>query len=79
MNEHNYSQQFVLVFRTNINNKRHVKSITPLLNASSDIIRWNIDLSDIDNVLRVEATCADCGPLIELVKQAGYACEELTD
>ncbi|TLV03089.1 hypothetical protein [Dyadobacter luticola] len=76
----NYTtEEFVLVFRTNINRKKHVKSISRLLNNCGEIIRWNVDLTDIDNVLRIEATHPDCGPMIALVNRAGYACEELTD
>ncbi|WAC14381.1 hypothetical protein [Dyadobacter pollutisoli] len=73
------TEEFVLVFRTNINRKKDVRSLTPLLNACAGITKWNVDLSDIDNVLRIEATHPDCGPVIELVQKAGYACEELTD
>jgi hypothetical protein len=72
-------QNFILVFRTNINRKKDVKSLTPLFNNCSEILKWNIDLSDCDNVLRVEATHSDHAPVIHLVRQAGYACEELTD
>ncbi|MCE7064642.1 hypothetical protein [Dyadobacter sp. CY326] len=73
------NQLFILVFRTNINKKKDVKSLTPVLNGCSEILKWNVDLSDCDNVLRIEATHADHAPVIHLVKQAGYACEELTD
>ena len=72
-------QEFILVFRTNINRKKDVKSLTPLLDSCSEIIKWNIDLTDCDNVLRIEATHSDHAHVIHLVKQAGYACEELTD
>ena len=79
MNEDNFTEEFVLVFRTNINSKRHVKSISRLLDGQTGILKWNVDLSDIDNVLRVEVSKPDCAPVIALVRQAGYACEELTD
>ena len=72
-------QEFILIFRTNINRKKDVKSLSPLLNGCSEIIRWNIDLSDCDNVLRIEATHSNHEPVIHLVKKAGYHCEELTD
>jgi hypothetical protein len=78
--KNNYTtEEFVLVFRTNINRKKDVRSLSPLLNACAGITRWNVDLSDIDNVLRIEATHPDCRRVIELVQKAGYACEELTD
>ncbi|WP_353719587.1 hypothetical protein [Dyadobacter sp. 676] len=70
---------FVLVFKTNINNLRQVKSVAAMLDNCPDILKWNVDLADIDKVLRIEATHAQCAPMIELVRRAGYACEELTD
>ncbi|MCE6990002.1 hypothetical protein [Dyadobacter sp. CY323] len=79
MNDIYQTHDHILVFRTNINRKKHVRTISPLLNGCDTIKKWNVDLSDIDNVLRIEATHSDCAPVIELVKQAGYACEELTD
>ncbi|CAG5069231.1 hypothetical protein DYBT9623_01967 [Dyadobacter sp. CECT 9623] len=79
MNEEKFTQEFVLIFRTNINSKRHVRSISHLLDGQTEILKWNIDLSDIDKVLRIEARQPDCRPVIALVQQAGYACEELTD
>ncbi|NIJ54012.1 hypothetical protein [Dyadobacter arcticus] len=79
MKDNYTTAEFVLIFRTNINRKKHVRSVSHLLDSRKEIIRWNVDLSDIDNVLRIEATHPDCTPVIQLVTQAGYACEELTD
>ena len=79
MNDHSTTETFVLVFKTNINNPKQVKSIATVLDSCPDILKWNVDLADIDKVLRIEATHAECGPVIELVARAGYACEELTD
>lgn len=72
-------QGFILVFRTNINRKKDVKSLTPLFNNCAEIIKWNIDIADCDNVLRIEATNPNHEPVIRLVTKAGYNCEELTD
>ena len=79
MKDQYHPQQFVLVFRTNIYRKKDVKSVSSHLNGCEAIMKWNVDLSDIDNVLRIETTYNDCAPVIELIRQAGYACEELTD
>ncbi|MCF0050904.1 hypothetical protein LXM25_12595 [Dyadobacter sp. LJ53] len=79
MKTNSTNEEFVLVFRTNIHRKKDVKSLTPLLNGCSEIIKWNIDLADCDNVLRIEATHPNHEPVIHLVKKAGYNCEELTD
>lgn len=79
MNDHSVTEAFVLVFKTNINNPRQVKSIADTLDNCPEILKWTVDLADIDKVLRIEATHAQCEPMIELVTRAGYACEELTD
>lgn len=79
MNDPYNTEAFVLVFRTNITNTRQVKSISAALDRCPDIIKWNVDLSDIDKVLRIESTHENCGQVIGLVTSAGYACEELTD
>lgn len=46
----------LLIFQTDIKSKKKVKSIKPILNEHSDILKWSVDLEDIDNVLRIEAT-----------------------
>lgn len=79
MNDPRITDAFVLVFKTNISNPRQVKSIAATLDRCPEILKWNVDLADIDRVLRIEATHAQCEPVIELVTAAGYACEELTD
>jgi len=79
MNDPRITEAFVLVFKTNINNPRQVKLIANTLDTCPDILKWNVDLADVDKVLRIEATHGQCGRVIELVNRAGYACEELTD
>jgi hypothetical protein len=79
MNEHYIADDFVLVFKTNIKSKWALRALAPLLNAHHYILNWSVDLADIDRVLRIEATRPDCAPVIALVTQAGFHCEELTD
>jgi hypothetical protein len=69
----------VSVFKTNIQYKKQVQQLTPLLNSVSDINRWNIDLHDRDKILRIEADRHLFNEITKLIKQAGYHCEELTD
>ena len=69
----------ISVFKTNIQYKKQVRKISPLLNSISDINRWNIDLHDCDKVLRIEADKHLFKEITNLIKQAGYHCEELTD
>tara|TARA_R110002049_G_scaffold25956_3_gene90691 strand:- start:20894 stop:21112 length:219 start_codon:yes stop_codon:yes gene_type:complete len=70
----------LLIFQTDIKSKKKVKSLKPVLNSHSDIIHWSIDLEDIDNVLRIEATSNLLEEdVIDLVKIKGFNIEALTD
>ena len=53
--------------------------VAKLLDAENDILRWNIDRHDIDNVLRVETHHLHEQEIIVLVTGAGYYCEQLPD
>ena len=67
----------VLVFKTNVRNKKHVIEIANRLDQFADINKWNFDLQDKDSILRVETS--DLSPKIieNTLQQAGYYCEEL--
>ncbi|WP_024771443.1 hypothetical protein [Aquimarina macrocephali] len=70
----------LLIFRTDIKSKKKVKSLKPVLNNHSDIIKWSIDLEDIDNVLRIEATTnLSEVDVIDLVQIQGFFIKTLSD
>ncbi|WP_438425707.1 hypothetical protein [Aquimarina macrocephali] len=70
----------LLIFRTDIKSKKKVKSLKPVLNNHSDIIKWSIDLEDIDNVLRIEATTnLSEVDVIDLVQVQGFFIKTLSD
>ncbi|MBG6130257.1 hypothetical protein IWQ47_001660 [Aquimarina sp. EL_43] len=70
----------LLIFRTDIKSKKKVRSLKPVLNNHSDIIKWSIDLEDIDNVLRIEATTnLSEGDVIDLVEIQGFYIKTLSD
>ena len=69
----------ILAFKTNLSFKKDVKKISGLLNSEAEIMKWNVDLSDIDRILRVQPTQISANKIIEIVTAAGYSCEELTD
>lgn len=70
----------LLIFRTDIKSKKKVKSLKPVFNNHSDIIKWSIDLDDIDNVLRIEATTKlSEGDVIDLVEIKGFYIKTLSD
>jgi copper chaperone len=69
----------ILVFKTDVRSKKRVNEITPHLQKMKGIIKWNVDLQDVDKVLRIE--CASISPdaIEKILQQAGYYCKELTD
>ncbi|MFT3937097.1 MAG: hypothetical protein QM726_25950 [Chitinophagaceae bacterium] len=67
----------ILVFKTDARNKRRVNSLGQHLQHIKGIIRWNVDLQDVDNVLRIEAVSLAAGVVEKNLQQAGYYCEEL--
>ena len=69
----------ILVFKTNIRYKKHINAIQPYISNQSGIIKWNVDLKDVDKILRIETLDLNPAKIEGLVKRAGYYCEELKD
>lgn len=69
----------ILVFKTNLQYKKDIQLLAPLLNDATGILRWNVDRDDIDNVLRIETTTLLPQQVVALVTSAGYSCNELPD
>lgn len=71
--------EFVLVFKTNIKCKEDVKWLTPTMDSKFGNSNWSVDCSDVDNVLRIECIHSDASKIIEVIKNAGFTCDELLD
>lgn len=69
----------VLVFRTDLNSRERIDDISPLLENTDGICRWNVDMHDCDNVLRIEAINLSPRRIETLLQRAGVFCEELED
>ena len=69
----------VLIFKTNIRYKKHIKAIEQHIANQPGIIKWNVDLKDVDKVLRIVTPGLHPAKIEGLVKRAGYMCEELKD
>ncbi|MGV3765731.1 MAG: hypothetical protein ACO1NW_06365 [Chitinophagaceae bacterium] len=70
----------ILVFKTDIHNDTEVEAISPILETLPMVSRWNVDLQDVDKILRIESKETACARNIESVLQkAGFYCEELPD
>lgn len=69
----------ILIFKTNLTNSMLVDHVQELIQQIPGIHRWNVDLHDIDSILRIEATQLSARRVETVLKEAGYFCEELAD
>jgi hypothetical protein len=68
----------VYVFRTSVSGPEEVQRLQPVLNSILDHTgRWNFDLEDCDNILRVETSVLRPISISAVLHSAGYECEEL--
>lgn len=67
----------ILIFKTNIQTQGDKFYIKSFLDRHPLISQWNIDLEDIDCVLRVVSTHLELQDIIDIVAARGYCCEEL--
>ncbi len=68
----------VHVFRTSVEKKREIIRLSPLLNkVVRDKGRWNFDLEDCDNILRVETRVLPPLAIVSVLQGEGFICEEL--
>ncbi len=67
----------VYVFKTSVKYKYQKKQIAFQLDNIIQIDKWNFDLSDCDNILRIEATKLDTQIICKLLTSLNYTCIEL--
>ncbi|MEO6547064.1 MAG: copper chaperone [Ferruginibacter sp.] len=67
----------ILVFKTNLTNTHRISDIEPSLDVHPNIYKWNVDLNDSDNILRIIANDIAGEEVEKLLLSAGYYCEEL--
>lgn len=73
-------QTKILILKTDIKTKKKIKAIRPFFNNHSDIIKWSIDIEDIDNVLKIQARDnLNEKDIINQIKTLGFYCDELDD
>jgi len=74
------SRTKLFILKTDIKTKKKVKAIRPFLNNHSGIIKWTIDIEDIDNVLKIEASdYLTEHDIIDKIKAQGFYCDALED
>jgi hypothetical protein len=69
----------ILIFKTNLDNHEAVYSAGTRLQELDGIHRWNVDMQDCDHVLRIEASRLSANHVENLLRDAGYYCEEMKD
>ena len=69
----------ILVFKTDVRNRKRVNALAPHLENMKGILKWNVDLQDVDKVLRIECHSISANVIEKNLRQAGYFCEELSD
>ncbi len=67
----------ILVFKTNLADANRINDVESSLDIHPNIYKWNVDLNDCDNVLRIEANNISPKEIESLLLNAGYYCEEL--
>lgn len=70
----------LLILKTDIQTKKNIRKVKPILNKHPYISTWSIDTEDIDNVLRIEASNnLSENDIINQLKSSGFFCEILMD
>ncbi|WP_341215493.1 hypothetical protein [uncultured Wocania sp.] len=70
----------LLILKTDIKTREKVRIIESFLNNHSRIIKWSIDIEDIDKVLKIEVNYnLEEEDLINQIKKIGFYCDTLAD
>lgn len=75
--ETNFDNLFI--FGTNLQTEKDKQVISKVLNANIEIERWNIDLEDIDSVLRIESQTLTAEQIIKIITEQDFKCSELSE
>ena len=67
----------ISIFKTTLQEKDPLKWLQDALGVHPDILQWNIDFEDRDNILRVVSTAPVASEIIQIVTQFGHVCIEL--
>ena len=69
----------ISVFKTSVSNASDIEILKPLLDIQLENSKWNFDLEDCDNILRIDSLNEVTLQTIKLLKYYGFECEELSD
>jgi hypothetical protein len=69
----------ILIFKTDIASRWHVRVLEQLFSPLQGIVKYSVDIEDVDHVLRVVSQSVKAPQVQHVLAQAGYFCEEMTD
>ena len=67
----------IYVFKTSVKTKTQVKHLKPHINSMLPNEKWNFDLEDCDNILRIDSEENIVLKTIDLLSVHKFYCEEL--
>ncbi len=67
----------ILVFKTTVTKNSEVKKLKVHLDALLPTSKWNFDLANCDNILRVDTAENKSGLIIHTMNENGFDCIEL--
>lgn len=67
----------ISVFKTSVTNEKDIETLKPLLDGHLESAKWNFDLEDCDNILRIDSLSEIAQPTIKILKYNGFDCQEL--
>ena len=69
----------IFVFKTSVKTKTQIKKLKPHIDKLLPNAKWNFDLEDIDNILRIDSEQDIVLVVIDLLNLHDYSCEELVE
>lgn len=71
--------QHISIFKTSVKNHKDVAQLKSDLDALENLVYWNFDLEDCDNILRVISQIDIKHDIIQTLKKHVFDCIELED
>ncbi len=67
----------IFVFKTSVKSKVQIRKLKPFIEQSLPRAKWNFDLQDRDNILRIDHESDVSETVKSLLHSLGFTCEEL--
>jgi hypothetical protein len=68
----------LFILKTNINSDQGIRILSDVFNAKPFIMKWTVDMEDIDNVLKINCQSdVKEKEVIQLIESSGFSCEAL--